>query len=80
MGAWRCSNFRVPPVEFQVNYPILSIHEHTKKHWCLKETSQIHVFLTKLSMRPAIVLEKKRTTPGIPTWSPTVVLTGPDDA
>jgi hypothetical protein len=22
----------------------------------------------------------KRTTPGIPTWSPTVVLTGPDDA
>ena len=23
---------------------------------------------------------KKRTTPGIPTWSPTVVLTGPDDA
>ena len=23
---------------------------------------------------------KKRTTPGIPTWSPTVVLTGPDSA
>eukprot|EP00978_Attheya_sp_CCMP212_P033270 scaffold133570_cov48-Attheya_sp.AAC.1 len=22
----------------------------------------------------------KRTTPGIPTWSPTVVLTGPEDA
>jgi len=22
----------------------------------------------------------KRTTPGIPTWSPTVVLTGTDDA
>jgi hypothetical protein len=22
----------------------------------------------------------KRTTPGIPTWSPTVVLTGPDNA
>ena len=25
-------------------------------------------------------VEYKRTTPGIPTWSPTVVLTGPDDA
>ena len=24
--------------------------------------------------------KKVRTTPGIPTWSPTVVLTGPDDA
>ena len=24
--------------------------------------------------------KKKRTTPGIPTWSPTVVLTWPDDA
>jgi hypothetical protein len=24
--------------------------------------------------------DPKRTTPGIPTWSPTVVLTGPDDA
>jgi len=24
--------------------------------------------------------KQKRTTPGIPTWSPTVVLTGPDDA
>ena len=27
-----------------------------------------------------IVKESKRTTPGIPTWSPTVVLTRPDDA
>ena len=24
--------------------------------------------------------KNKRTTPGIPTWSPAVVLTGPDDA
>ena len=24
--------------------------------------------------------KRKRTTPGIPTWSPTVVLTWPDDA
>jgi hypothetical protein len=30
---------------------------------------------------PAVNVNKsKRTTPGIPTWSPTVVLTGPDDA
>ena len=28
----------------------------------------------------AVVVRSKRTTPGIPTWSPTVVLTRPDDA
>jgi len=27
-----------------------------------------------------VVVRSKRTTPGIPTWSPTVVLTRPDDA
>jgi hypothetical protein len=32
--------------------------------WCAKEEEK----------------KSKRTTPGIPTWSPTVVLTGPDNA
>jgi hypothetical protein len=29
---------------------------------------------------PSVTKSRKRTTPGIPTWSPTVVLTGPEHA
>ena len=37
-------------------------------------------FYTNNGSHPITSLKNKRTTPGIPTWSPTVVLTWPDSA
>jgi hypothetical protein len=40
----------------------------------MREIKKVIVWLEKKAERA------KRTTPGIPTWSPTVVLTGPEHA
>ena len=52
--------------------------------WSARQEKQT-VRITRISIswyqwRDKKEQKSKRTTPGIPTWSPTVVLTGPDDA
>eukprot|EP00978_Attheya_sp_CCMP212_P007571 scaffold17482_cov52-Attheya_sp.AAC.7 len=44
------------------------------------DTASRGVTFSNKTYYAAAVTKDKRTTPGIPTWSPTVVLTGPEDA
>ena len=53
----------------------LQSHTHDTRIYARKCTHG-----TVAYVRRSTKVAKKRTTPGIPTWSPTVVLTRPDDA
>jgi hypothetical protein len=60
------------------------------KKYCVRERGNLQTEPTVSSMAKELFIGRaqpdsklqhpKRTTPGIPTWSPTVVLTRPDDA